>query len=66
MRAELSVEVDDPDGDSLTVTFYGRPVSTPTGPDFTLIEIPDTQYYTSSLIGGHPGIFMAQTRWIVT
>ena len=59
----LTTTVHDPDGDSLTVTFYGRRV-TSAGPDFTLIEIPDTQYYTSSLNGGSPAIFRAQTQWI--
>jgi 3',5'-cyclic AMP phosphodiesterase CpdA len=64
MPATLSATVSDPDGDSLTVTFYGRPVTAAARPDFTLIEIPDTQYYTSSLNGGLPEIFMAQTQWI--
>jgi hypothetical protein len=59
----LSATVSDPDGDSLTVTFYGRAV-TSAGPDFTLIEIPDTQYYTSSMNGGTPDMFRSQTQWI--
>jgi len=65
MPPDLAVTASDPDADSLTITFYGRPVTTPAGPDFTLIEIPDTQYYTGSLNGGYPGIFLAQTNWIV-
>ena len=64
LPARLSVEVSDADADHLTVTFYGRPVTTPDGPDFTLIEIPDTQYYSGSLNGGAPWMFSTQTRWI--
>ena len=33
--------------------------------DFTIIVIPDTQFYSSSMNGGSPEIFEAQTRWIV-
>jgi hypothetical protein len=65
MPPNLTVRVSDPDRDSLTVTFYGRPVTTPAGPDFTLIGLPDTQHYTSSMHGGGPEIFRAQTAWIV-
>jgi hypothetical protein len=63
----LDVDVSDPDNDNLTVTFYGRPASgTPaSGPDFTLIALPDTQYYVSSLNGGTPAMFYSQTQWIV-
>ena len=52
------------DQDDLEVRFYGRTAPAPPGPDFTLIELPDTQYYTSNLVGGSPAIFMAQTAWI--
>lgn len=60
---QLEVSVSDPDNDPLTVTFHG----TPTIPDgkFTIIALPDTQYYSSSLNGGSPEIFEAQTQWIV-
>ena len=33
--------------------------------DFTIIGLPDTQFYTGNLFGGNPGIFQAQTHWIV-
>ena len=33
--------------------------------DFTIIGLPDTQYYTGHLFGGTPEIFQAQTQWIV-
>jgi len=63
----LDATVSDPDGGNLTVTFYGRPTNgTPTsGPDFTIVALPDTQYYTSSLNGGSPAIFNSQADWIV-
>lgn len=62
----LTVAVSDPDNDALTVTFYGRAVSgSAPGPDFTLIGLPDTQYYTSGKNGGSPEIFKRQTEWIV-
>ena len=33
--------------------------------DFTIIVIPDTQFYSSSMNGGSPEIFEAQVRWVV-
>jgi hypothetical protein len=57
----LRVNVSDPDSNALTVTFYGRSVSS----DFTIVALPDTQYYVSSLNGGKPAIFNSQTQWIV-
>lgn len=55
----------DPHSHDLTVTFSGRPAGTPPGPDFTIIAIPDTQYYVSRKNGGTPEHFTAQTDWIV-
>jgi len=46
-----------------TSTAKGFP-STP-GPDFTLIGLPDTQYYTSGKNGGDPAIFNSQIQWIL-
>jgi hypothetical protein len=61
----LDVTVSDPDADPLAVTFYGRPVGVP-GPDFTVIALPDTQYYScGSPCSSNPAIFQAQTNWIV-
>jgi hypothetical protein len=60
----LEVSVSDPDGDSVTVGFIGRPIGSPAHPPFSLITIPDTQFYSSSLNDGTPEIFRAQTRWI--
>jgi len=61
----LDVDVSDADDDTLTVSFYGRPVSTTSNPPFSLVIIPDTQYYSSSQNGGTPAIFRSQTDWIV-
>jgi fibronectin type 3 domain-containing protein len=63
--ADLSVVPTDPNGNALTVTFYGRVAGPPPGPDFTVVALPDTQYYVSSLNGGTPAMFTAQTDWIV-
>src|SRR4029079_8066194 len=62
----LDVTVTDPEGDPMTVTFYGRDAAA-TGPDFTVIALPDTQFYVSSpsVNGGSPATFDAQTQWIV-
>ena len=60
---DLEVAVSDPDGDELTVTFYGRPTSTSSGSDFTIIAIPDTQRYTDD--PANYANFSAQTQWIV-
>ncbi|UCF67787.1 MAG: hypothetical protein JSV80_00355 [Acidobacteriota bacterium] len=54
----LCVDVSDPDGDVLDVTFYGRRV---TAEDFTIVVLPDTQNYSQSF----PEIFRRQTEWCV-
>ena len=62
----LTATVSDPDLDDLTVQFYGRSKAPAApGPDFTIIALPDTQYYTGNLNGGTPAIFNSQTQWIV-
>jgi hypothetical protein len=60
----LTIMVSDPESKNMRVTFYGRALSS-ASPDFTLIGLPDTQYYTSNKHGGSPDIFEAQTQWIV-
>ena len=55
---ELCVDVTDPDGDSIDVTFRGRRL---TGKPFTIVALPDTQYYSRD----YPNIFTSQTQWIV-
>jgi uncharacterized repeat protein (TIGR02543 family) len=56
----LAVQVTDPDANPLNVTFYGRPTGTGSGNDFSLIVLPDTQYYSAN----YPQIFTSQTQWI--
>ncbi len=62
--APLAVTVSDPNGDPVSVTFYGRPRYTPPA-DFTLVALPDTQNYTCGCSGGAPATLVAQTDWIV-
>ena len=57
----LCAEVSDPDGDTLSVTFKGRPTGQPAPQDFTIIALPDTQFYAQS----YPATFSAQTQWCV-
>jgi hypothetical protein len=59
----LDVTVSDPDGDPLTVTFYGRPIPTPGTSDFTIVVLPDTQSYISN--PSYSPTFGAQTLWVV-
>jgi hypothetical protein len=62
----LSLSVSDPNQDDLTVKFYGRALPgglTPT--PFTIVVLPDAQYYTAASSGGTNAIFKAQTQWIV-
>jgi concanavalin A-like lectin/glucanase superfamily protein/fibronectin type III domain protein len=62
----LDVGVSDPDGQPLTVTYYGRALSGGTpGSDFTLIGQPDTQYYTGQVNGGTNAILLNINNWIV-
>jgi hypothetical protein len=60
----LTVGVSDPASNNLSVKFYGR-VAAP-GSNFTIVALPDTQYYVSSKNGGVPGMFYAQADWIRT
>lgn len=60
----LQVLVSDPDPDLLSVTFYGRKKPGPED-DFTVIDLPDTQYYTGEVNGGSAEIFYTQTDWII-
>ena len=59
----LLVQVSDPDGDPLTVTFEGR-LHQDAGADFTIIALPDTQYYACGCSGGSVDTFPAQTGWV--
>ncbi len=65
----LCATVSDPNSNNLTVRFYGRKKVT-SNTKFTIIGLPDTQFYTEEVQGtnsgggGHNGIFKAQTQWI--
>ena len=48
----------------MIVTWHGKVAGTH-GADFTLVTLPDTQYYAAGLNGGTPEMFTAQTQWIV-
>jgi len=65
LSPSLQVQVSDPNADSVTVTFYGSTPGGAPGPDFTIIPIPDTQYYTGQLNGGSSLIMKSQMDWIV-
>jgi Bacterial Ig domain len=64
--AVLAVSVEDADGDPLTVTYYTRNLTPASGRDFTIVAMPDTQYYTGALNGGSPAILYSQIDWILT
>ena len=57
----LSVDVTDPDGDPMDVYFYQAAAPAEALENFTIIVLPDTQYYSES----YPTIFDSQTQWIV-
>jgi len=61
----LDVMVSDPESNPLTVTYYGRGISTSPGAPFSIVMLPDAQYYTSELNEGSIATFRAQTQWIV-
>jgi hypothetical protein len=56
----LSASVSDPDSSSHNLRFFGRPQTTAAA-DFTVVVLPDTQYYSESF----PATFAAQAQWIM-
>ena len=60
----LAVTIENQPGSDITVEFLGRNAPPMAGPDFTLIALPDTQYYTGTKNGGDASILMAQMEWI--
>jgi len=62
--AVLELTVTDPNSDLLDATFFGRKLPLP-GDDFTVVLLPDTQYYSGQRNGGTQQIFYKQTDWIV-
>ncbi len=61
----LAVQVSDPDGDPMDVTFYGRPQPGAAGADFTVVLLPDAQNYTSQAGTSSSAMLRAQTQWVV-
>lgn len=64
-NAVLTTLTGDPEDPALTVRYFGR--NTASGPleDFTIIALPDTQFYSENTGGNLAAIFSAQTDWIV-
>lgn len=71
---DLKADVFDANGDAMSVTFYGRNTTPATpGPDFSIVQIPDTQFYSEGASGHADTItvqqliatFGAQTQWVV-
>ena len=62
----LDVTVSDPDSSNLNVTFYGRQVAGAAGQDFTIMTIPDTQWYSENIPSTRNAIYTAQMNWIVS
>ncbi|MEZ4713575.1 MAG: Calx-beta domain-containing protein [Caldilineaceae bacterium] len=62
--AALEACASDPDGGNLTLTFYGRDISSISVPDFTVAALPDTQFYYG--YKGTKAMFQAQVDWLVS
>lgn len=62
--ARIRAEVSDPDGHPLSVSLFGRRAAL-ADPDFRVILLPDTQFYSAEINGGTRHMFFRQTDWIV-
>ncbi len=60
----LEAVAHDEDGDELEVVFHGRRRAQ-ADDDFTVVVLPDTQYYVAEKHGGRVAMFDAQVDWIV-
>jgi hypothetical protein len=61
INPDLCVSVSDPNEASLSVTFHGREATGASPGPFTIIALPDTQFYSESF----PTTYAAQTQWIL-
>ena len=61
LSPNLDVTVSDPESDNLSVTYFGRPAAAAADPDFTIVGLPDTQFYSET----YNATFHAQTQWVV-
>lgn len=60
----LSANLTAPQRDATPVTFYGRKVTpVAAGPDFTLVTLPDTQFYSENAGGQRAATFSAVLDW---
>jgi hypothetical protein len=52
---------------NIRVDFYGRALAAPknTNTDFTIVALPDTQYYSAVKNGGTSAMFQKQVDWII-
>ena len=62
----LQVSVSNVAPQNVTVSFYGRVGAANPAHDFTIVALPDTQFYSSTMHGGLPAMFYAQAEWIIT
>ena len=60
-QAELSVGIADPEDKASVVTFHVREITE--ADDFTIVVLPDTQYYTR--VGDNHDYFYDQTQWVM-
>lgn len=65
-NAELQALTEDPDDSTVTVRYFGRNTASGALSDFTLVALPDTQFYSENEGGDLARIFSAQTDWIVS
>ena len=62
LAPRLSLSASDPEASAVQVTFLGRQnITNQPGPDFTIVALPDTQYYN----GQYADIYQSQTDWII-
>lgn len=59
---ELALDVDDPEGETLDVSFHVRALGE--DDDFTIVVLPDTQYYTVDS-RNLERFFYDQTQWVI-
>lgn len=62
---DLAITTVDLDNASLTVRYFGRETNNGALSDFSLVALPDTQWYSENAGGNRAAIFSAQTDWIV-
>lgn len=59
LSPQFTIQPSDPENQNLTVKLYGR-LKQVSESDFTIVVLPDTQYYSAS----YPSIFSSQSTWI--